>query len=124
MELRCPQCRTTLHLPQRHPYHAGFSNQGFLYCDTDSTIVTFGSYDRRYTALVGHVHPWMLDDGQRKAIEDHLVACPCGGRFLFAAEPRCPSCGASLRPALPGPGYYVILGRQLDGERDPIWKTA
>lgn len=123
MDVRCPHCGKTLHLSQPYPYHAGFNNEGFLYCDSDPTVVTFSSFNPGYRTLVGDVHPWSLDAAQRQIVEDHLLPCPCGGRFLFASEPTCPSCGASLRSALPGPGYYVIVGRRLDGDRDPIWKS-
>jgi len=123
MDLLCPHCRGVLHLPQPYPYHAGFSNEGFLYCDTDATVLTFSSYNPHYRAIVGDVHPWMLDPTQRLSIEDHLLPCPCGGRFLFAVEPRCPLCGASLSPALPGPGYFVVIERRLDGDRESVWKA-
>ena len=122
MDLQCGHCGHTLRLPQPHPYHAGFGNQGFLYCDSDPTIVTFSSFDPLYRRLVGEVHPWMLAAPQRQRVEEALLPCPCGGRFSFQAEPRCSSCGTSLRSALPGDIYYVILDRRVDGEREVIWK--
>ena len=123
MDLQCPHCKRTLRLAQPYPYHAGFGDQGFLYCESDPTIVTFGAYGHPYRQLVGAVLPWDLDADQRRRVEEALLPCPCGGRFTFRAEPRCPSCGASLRNALPGDIYYVILGRHVDGEREMIWKS-
>ena len=29
------------------------------------------------------------------AVERQLPPCPCGGRFTYAAPPRCPRCGGT-----------------------------
>lgn len=122
MDIECPNCMRTIGLDQRYLYHAGRSNQGFLYCDRDSTVLVFSSYDPVYERLVGDVHPWMLDLDQRAEVEKHLISCRCGGSFLFENPPRCPLCGGSLLSALPSPLHYVIAGRLIDGDREPIWK--
>ena len=44
----CQHCRKPLTFVQ---YHAGFSDQGFLYCGKDGTVLTWSSYDRHYTAV-------------------------------------------------------------------------
>ncbi len=122
MEITCPECRQQIKIKQPHAYHARLSNQGFLYCDRDPTILVFSVYDPKYVDLVGEVHPWMLDRDQEERVETQLVQCPCGGRFLFSNAPRCPSCGASLASCLPSSLHYLILGRLIDGDRERIWK--
>jgi hypothetical protein len=122
VELECPTCRKKIELEQRYFYHAGRSNQGLLYCDRDPTVLVFSTYDSRYVQIVGEVHPWMLDFDQKAEIEEHLVGCPCGGSFSFSNPPRCPYCGGSLQSALPSSMHYVIVGRLIDGDREPIWK--
>ncbi len=122
MDILCPSCRRVIHLEQEYPYHAGFSNQGFLYCDKDSTILLFDSYNKCFEAIVGSVHPWSLNPGQKREVEAHLKPCPCGGRFSFSNEPRCPFCGGSIQSALPSKLHYVILGSVVDGDKEDVWK--
>lgn len=122
MNIECPNCRKRVELNQPHFYHAGRSNQGFLYCDRDSTILVFSSFDPRYVRIAGDVHPWMLGHDQMAEVEEHLIKCPCGGSFAFSNPPRCPHCGGSLIRALPSRMHYVIAGRLIDGDREPIWK--
>ena len=76
----CQHCRKPLTFVQ---YHAGFSDQGFLYCGKDGTVLTWSSYDRHYTAVAMDKHPWMLDDDERDRVEKRLRRCPCGGTFAL-----------------------------------------
>lgn len=122
MNIDCPNCKKKVELDQQYFYHAGRSNQGFLYCDRDSTILVFGAYDPAYVRIVGNIHPWMLDLDQRVEVERHLISCPCGGSFSFSNPPLCPHCGGSLQAALPSPMHYIIVNRLVDGDREPIWK--
>src|SRR4051794_13458837 len=90
---RCNHCNTELHFQQ---YHAGFGDQGYMYCDQDSTVVTWSSYDPTYSSLSDRTHPWVLDDDAKRRVEDAIIECPHGGRFRFDALPRCPHCGTEL----------------------------
>ena len=76
----CPACGREVTVER---FHAGFGNQGFRYCDRDSTVLTWDSYDPTWTGLVGEVHPWMLTPEQKDAVEGPHPMCPCGGRFRF-----------------------------------------
>lgn len=122
---RCKRCS---HNFTFHRYHAGFSDLGYLYCDTDSTVLTWSSYDDAYESLVGKKHPWTLDIGEMELVERSIRACHCGGHFTFDASSRCPSCGAE-QTDLPYMEtnlgfrsiYYGVLGARIDGENEPIW---
>lgn len=46
----CPNCGRAF---DYHEYHAGFGNQGFLYCDQDEAVLTWSSYDPTYETVVG-----------------------------------------------------------------------
>jgi len=105
-------------------FHAGFGDQGYLYCNLDETIVTWDSFSSGYVALVGEVHPWMLDQNQRQSVEAAIIDCPYGGRFAYSALPRCPHCETELPNLTPDPIYYAITGRHLDGATLNVWKVT
>jgi hypothetical protein len=113
-QVRCPACGREVHLVQRH---AGFGNQGFMYCDRSATVLTWDGYDPAWIALVGETHPWMLTEGQRRLVEAVVPPCSCGGSFRFANPPRCPHCQAAAPQFSPGGTYYVVTGEQVDATR-------
>jgi hypothetical protein len=117
---RCPHCERELEYER---YHAGFGDQGYLYCDQDATVVTWNSYDPTYSGLVGDTHPWMLDDQQKSRVERSVIACPSGGAFRFSANPRCPYCMGELPELKKDPIFFVITGARIDGERQSIWRA-
>jgi hypothetical protein len=120
--LICDSCRK---LYMVEVYHAGFSQIGFLYCDKDSTVVTWGPItDITYYMLVGKKLPWSLDRKEQAVVEDALKPCPCGGRFRFDNNLRCPSCGEPLSGGMSKQNIYMhILDRHIDGEKVDIWKS-
>lgn len=117
---RCPRCDRVLEFQR---YHARFGNQGYLYCGNDATVLTWDSYDPRYSSISDNTHPWMLDVPAKHAVERALRPCPCGGSFRFANLPRCPHC-LELLPHLANPPYFVILAGRVDGDETDIWKPA
>ena len=114
---QCPHCGKSFEY-QRH--HAGFSSQGFMYCDQDATVLTWGAWDPRYRRLT-QKFPWMLDSDERHVVEASTLPCPCGGRFGFANPPRCPLCNEELPSLVPNQIYYVIVGRRIDGDDIDVW---
>jgi hypothetical protein len=114
---RCPHCGRALTYRR---YHAGFSNEGFAYCDQDEAVVTWSTYDPRYTAIVDK-HPWMLNEAERRAVESALRPCPFGGTFSFGNAPRCPHCHGKLAGLVPSDIYFAVMGRRVDGASSDIW---
>ena len=90
---RCPKCSRELAFAR---YNARFGNQGYMYCDSDPTVVTWSSYDPEYSELSGDTHPWMRGDAAMLRVERAVIACPHGGRFRFGSHPRCPHCLGEL----------------------------
>ena len=122
MILICPNCQEEIRLRQKHFYHSGFSNLGFLYCDKGSSTLKFGSYNPNYQRIVGHKHPWTLTVEEKAKLENLLAPCKCGGRFRFSAPPLCPFCQASLASLLPDSIYFIEIGETIDADQDnSVW---
>ncbi len=118
MILTCPHCTKEIRLRQEYPYHAGFSNQGFLYCDSCAATLVFGSYNRNYVRVVGDKHPWMLSREEKKRVEARLKPCRCGRHFRFDAHPRCPHCGGDIQSLLPDAMHFLLVGDVVDADKD------
>lgn len=118
MELTCPHCGRVIKLKQKHFYHAGFNDRGFLYCDTNAGIFEFSSFNSNYERLAGNKHPWTLDEVEKGQLETHISPCPCGGRFRFDAYPRCPYCRGDLTTLLPDKIHFIEIGDVVDGDKD------
>ena len=115
----CAHCKRKMVL--KGPYHAGFSNQGFLYCDKDSTILVFDTFNRCYNNVIPNKHPWMLTIQERQTVEHRLKPCPCGGLFKFGNKPRCPHC-EKLIGEFADSMHYVIIGKLVNGNNRSAWK--
>lgn len=122
MNLNCPHCKKNIHVKQEYFYHAGFSNQGFLYCNLCPNLLEFDTYNSSYLLVLGeHIHPWSLSSDEKKKVEDHLKPCPCGGRFLFDAFPRCPHCNKNVQSLLPDNMHFIEFGKVIDADKEDVW---
>lgn len=121
MILFCPNCKSRFEIDQPYPYHAGFSNVGFLYCECCPAMVTFHTYDKHYTGIVGDKHPWDLNEVERRKIEESLKPCPNGGRFRFNAYPRCPVCNEPMPDLLQDRMHFIQTGEVFDSASIGIW---
>lgn len=121
MELTCPSCHKRILLKQKYFYHAGFSDEGFMYCDNDSTTLKFSSYDKIYESIVGPKHPWSLNESEKVKVENELKNCPCGGKFRFANLSLCPLCRQSIQSLIPAKIYFIEFDRIFDAEKDSMW---
>jgi hypothetical protein len=124
MAMRKVQCKSCgAWVPVKKAYHGGRSDEGFLYCNKDSTVVTWFGYDPEYDSVTGAKKlPWILDEKERRSVEKHIIDCPCGGRFLFDTSPKCPICGGPFADPMLRSGWVVVLGRHIDGSKTKIWK--
>jgi hypothetical protein len=121
MEIKCLACGQVTVIAQEYPFHAGFSNRGFLYCDACPAIIEFDTYNPRYTSLVGDKHPWSLNAEEKQRVEDALRPCGTGGRFRFGALPRCPACNEPLTNLLQDDMHYVEIGKVVDADKEDAW---
>ena len=92
MNVVCKSCEFVNEFKQKHLYHAGFSNLGFLYNDDGNLTLTRDSYDPDYQHVVGEVHPWSLSKEQQAKLESVLKPAPFGGNWSFKNVPRCSKC--------------------------------
>jgi hypothetical protein len=109
-------------------YHAGKGDEVFLYCDKDTTALTFSWYDATYESIVHREpvgpNPFDLTEEEQRKVENRLIKCPCGGRFLFKNPLRCPMCCGvfSDPPRLSWSEVVVVMDRHIDGNKTQIWK--
>ena len=122
MEIHCSACGETIKVPQKQPFHAGFSSRGFLYCDETAAILEFSPYNPNYVAVVGDKHPWALSEVEQRRVEDALKRCPTGGRFRFGAIPRCPKCQSPLVGLLRDDIHFIEIGTVVDGDSEDVWQ--
>ncbi len=121
--IRCKSCGSKYRLSGHWPHHAGDSEVGFLYCDKDSTVVTWSAFDERYLDVAdGKNSPWSLLRQEQTAVEAALKPCPCGGTFKFENKLLCPDCGAPLAESIGNTIYFYVIGERADGEEANIWK--
>lgn len=118
MEFICPNCSRKIRIAQKHFYHAGFNDMGFLYCDSYSSVFIFSSFNPEYIKIIGNKHPWMLNSSEKKILEAHIAPCAFGGHFRFDAKPRCPYCNAVLSTILPDDIHFIEIGKVVDGDKD------
>src|ERR1022692_4482532 len=81
---------------QPYAYHAGFSDQGFLYDDSGHLTLVWSCFDPAFEALVGPQNPWALGRDDRRRLEEALLPAPSGGRWRFSNPPRCLRCSESI----------------------------
>jgi hypothetical protein len=109
MIVTCKECHQESVFDQPYAYHAGFSNQGFLYDDAGTCTLIWSSFDPAYVSIAGQNHPWMLTDPQRVSLEAALKPSPSGGHWRFANPPRCPHCGAAIEQSILHTIYYFVF---------------
>ena len=109
LKISCPDCHKETVFDQPYAYHAGFSDQGFLYDDGGTLTLVFEAYDPKFASVFGHRMPWTKeDDAKRKEFEDSLPPAPSGGRWRFRNPARCPHCQAKLSGPITECIYYLI----------------
>jgi hypothetical protein len=121
-KVECRSCGATI--PARCVHHGTKSDEGFLYCDRDGTVLTFCVYDEIYREVTGGGgFPFNLTREQKTEVEKRLIPCPCGGRFAFDNPLMCPECGGVLIPpmTLAHVEEAIVLDRCIDANFTWIW---
>src|SRR5262249_59632549 len=76
----------------RGPYHSGFMDESYLYCDACGRSAALGWYGPVFRAIGAGLN----QEEVTARFEGMSRPCVCGGRLRHTALPRCPSCHAPL----------------------------
>lgn len=120
MDVVCTFCDFVNKFKQKYPYHAGFSNLGFLYNDDGNLTLVWNSYDPDYQRIVGEVHPWGLSKSQQSKLEAALKPAPYGGNWSFKNVPRCSKCHEPVGKSIKEDIYFLIFPGSLELDNPKI----
>jgi hypothetical protein len=114
LSIKCKHCRKENVFAQPYVYHAGFSDQGFLYNDVGNLTLTWGVMDPVLVELFPGQPNWPMSWINRWRFERALPPAPAGGRWRFRNPARCMHCGKPImQPMLRSSGYVVYPGSIL-----------
>jgi hypothetical protein len=103
----CSQCKFKNVFNQPYAYHAGFSDQGFLYNESGNCTLIWSAFDPAYTTIVGGKNPWSLIVTDREKFESALQPSPDGTRWLFSNPARCMKCSHPVSGPITEAIYYL-----------------
>lgn len=112
MNVTCPTCGASNVFDQPYAYHAGFSEQAFLYNDAGDCTLTWSVHDPLFEALLAKhspESPWALTPAAQQELERRLPRSPRGDRWRFANAPRCRQCLSALAPPMGPLGLTYFL---------------
>ena len=127
--VKCKECGRDNVFDQPYPYHAGFSDMGFLYSDSGHFTLTWNDYDPVIRRFFPEGSRWDRDVELRHRFEQALHPAPDGGRWRAENPARCMYCSAPISGSMlqtiyflnyPGsvhtqePGGAMRLGEYLD----------
>ena len=115
--IKCSSCSHANIFNQPYPYHAGFSDQGFLYNDAGNLTLTWSCYDPAFVMVAGKKSPWALSLTEQKKIEDALLPAPSGGRWRFGNPARCLVCSSPISDPIDRSHLLLALRRQHSDPR-------
>jgi len=117
--ITCASCGHENGFAQPYPFHAGFSNQGFLYNDDGNLTLVWSSFDPAYEALVGKKHPWSLTSDEQAILEGALLPAPSGGRWRFINPARCVACGSPISGPITKTIYCLLYPNSIETDLGP-----
>jgi hypothetical protein len=113
LALVCRRCRRQVVYDQPCPYHAGFSDQGFLYNDSGTLPLVWSVMDPLFQRLFPDDIYWSRSWISRRRFETLLLPAPSGGRWRFRNPARCPHCGRPISPPMQRTPHYLLYPGSL-----------
>jgi hypothetical protein len=121
----CKKCGWETLFDQPYPYHAGFTDQGFLYNDTGTLTLVWSMLDPVLEQRFPGNNFWTLNWKDRQVFEKMLLAAPDGSRWRFRNPARCTRCSAPImKPMLHSVHYVIYPGSVLADQRGGLGLTA
>jgi len=111
--IHCPRCRKDNVFDQPYMYHAGFSDQGFMYNDNGHCTLVWSSYDPVIRQFFPPGRYMSEDSALREHFEQALRPSPDGGRWRFANPPRCLYCSGPIAWTILQQIYYLVYPESI-----------
>lgn len=114
----CKHCDRKNLFEQPYPYHAGFTDQGFLYDDAGTLTLVWSMLDPVLNELFPDDPLWTLNLLHRRGFEKLLVPAPSGGRWRFRNPARCTHCGKPISDPMLRSVHYLLYPGSILTDRD------
>jgi hypothetical protein len=108
LTIECKQCGKTNFFEQPYLYHAGFSDQGFLYNDKGTLTLVWNVTDPVLSEMFPGDLRWMLNPLNRRRFEKILTPAPAGDRWRFHNPARCTFCSKPILRSMLHSIHYVL----------------
>ena len=108
LKLVCNNCDKSNLFDQPYAYHAGFSDQGFLYDDTGHMTFVWSWFDPVFKDLFPDNTRWTEDELEQKRFESMLLEAPSGGKWRFKNPARCLHCREPILGPMLDMIYYIV----------------
>lgn len=110
----CKRCGKSNVFHQPYPYHAGFTDQGFLYNDRGNLTLVWSVLDPVLEEIFPSQTLWTTSWFNRWRFVRMLVPVPFGGCWRFRNPARCLQCAKPISdPMLRSVHYLVYPGSIL-----------
>jgi hypothetical protein len=122
--LTCKKCGNPNEFNQPYPYHAGFSDMGFLYNESGNSTLTWSMYDPYFIRLFPQMAAWDLSPLQKERFETILPPSPKGDRWSFTASARCLKCKSSISDPMGSTIYFLLYPDSINTSgpgKDGLW---
>jgi len=118
--INCPRCRKDNVFDQPYMYHAGFSDQGFMYSDSGHCTLVWSSFDPVIKRFFPPGRNMRKDGALRESFEQALRPAPDGGRWRFSNPARCMYCSGPISGTILQQIHYLVYPDSIitdQGER-------
>jgi hypothetical protein len=111
--MKCKHCGKHNVFDQPYAYHAGFSDQGFLYNDAGTLTLVWGMFDPVFNELFPDDTLWTLKAANRQRFEKMLPPAPTGGQWRFRNPARCTFCTKPISKPMLHSVHYLIYPNSI-----------
>lgn len=118
LTIRCPRCGKDNVFDQPYTYHAGFSDQGFMYSDSGHCTLVWSDYDPVIKQFFPPGSQFAKDAGIRERFEVALRHAPDGGRWRFTNPARCLYCSGPISGPILEQIYYLVYPDSIITDED------
>lgn len=118
LALRCPRCNRDNNFDQPYAYHAGFSDQGFMYSDSGHCTLVYSDYDPVIKRFFPIGSRFSEDGALRERFEQALRQAPDGGRWRFSNPARCLYCSGPISGTNLQQIYYLVYPDSIITDQD------